>query len=186
MNEARARAATRCTARLLLRPFQDADLDALYAIQGDTGHMRYTYSPSSREACREWLLRHEAQRAEQGLAPWSVLDRSSGRILGWGGLCIDPDLPDWGPEVIYFIDRSRGGRGFATELVGEALAHAFLDLDLPAVTAFAMRENLASQRVLLRSGFRPRGFEQSLDRLRFELSRACWHRLQADRGAGHP
>jgi ribosomal-protein-alanine N-acetyltransferase len=55
-------------------------------------------------------------------------------------------------EVAYYIDRAYWGRGLATELVRESLTHAFGDLGLDQVGAFAKPENAASVRVLLKAG----------------------------------
>src|SRR5262245_47838116 len=108
--------------------------------------MRHTFWAESREACARWLGCHASSLATNGFAPWTVVHDSA--VVGWGGLGIDPDLPGWGPEVVYFIHPSYTGRGFATEVVEAALRHGFADLALPAIGAFARPENHASGRVL--------------------------------------
>jgi ribosomal-protein-alanine N-acetyltransferase len=53
----------------------------------------------------------------------------------------------------YWVDGARNGRGLATGAVGEMLAFAFGELDLHRVEAATLVDNVASQRVLEKSGF---------------------------------
>jgi ribosomal-protein-alanine N-acetyltransferase len=55
--------------------------------------------------------------------------------------------------VGYWVDGARNGRGLATRAVGEILAFAFNELDLHRVEAATLVDNVASQRVLEKSGF---------------------------------
>jgi RimJ/RimL family protein N-acetyltransferase len=89
------------TARLVLRPLRATDIDALYEIQGNGAHMRHTFAAESREASAEWLERYERSRAVRGFAPWTVVRGTDERVIGWGGLGIDPLASKWGVEVSY-------------------------------------------------------------------------------------
>ena len=159
------------TPRLLLRPLQSADAPALFAIQGDAQAMRYTHCAPSLEDCARRLQAFEDSRAVNGLAPWVVLDRADERIVGWGGLAVDPFDPGWGTELLYFLDPACWGRGYATELVRATLDHAFGALALAQVDAYAMAENLASIRVLQKCGFVFLRYEPALQRQRFRVRR---------------
>jgi len=162
------------TERLILRPFTDSDVDALYAIQGDRDHMRHTFWAESRDACGAWLRQYESLREVDGFAPWTVVRRDDGRIIGWGGLNIDPHAPGWGVEVSYFIGRAYGGCGFATELVRAFLRHGFAELALREIGAFAKPQNHASIRVLDKCGFKFLRYEPSLERNHYEVRREDW------------
>ena len=96
------------------------------------------------------------------------------RIIGWGGLNKDPNAPEWGVEVAYYIDRAYWGRGLATELVRESLTLAFGDLGLDQVGAFAKPENAASVRVLVKAGFKRVRFVSELERDEFRVSAENW------------
>lgn len=157
----------RRTARLLLRPPEDADIDALHAIQRDPVTMQYTYCAPDLAATRWFVESHADRFGEDGFAPWTVVLAGDGRVVGWGGLGKDPPEPLWGPEVSYFFDPSVWGRGLATELVEAALAHAFDDIGLDEVGAFARPANAASVRVLEKCGFERYDFVPRLERDRF-------------------
>ena len=162
------------TAHLILREFTDSDVDPLYEIQGDRHHMRLTVWAESRQACEAGLRRYARNRVAHGFAPWTVVHRAEGRVIGWGGLGVDPDAPQWGPEVSYFIHPLYQGRGFATELVRAAMRHGFCDVRLHRISAFARPENLASARVLEKCGFALIQYEPGLERNRYEVRREDW------------
>src|SRR5689334_24525553 len=91
------------TARLVLRAFREADVDPLYAIQGDRDAMRHTHAAQSRADCARWLGAYAALESSLGYAPWTAVLRAEDRVIGWGGLNIDPFAPGWGVEVSYFF-----------------------------------------------------------------------------------
>jgi ribosomal-protein-alanine N-acetyltransferase len=149
---------------LLLRAPECDDVDPLYAIQSDPEAMKFTYCSPSREATATRLEEYAVRFAEDGFAPWTIVLAAENRIIGWGGLNIDPAEPEWGPEVAYYFDPAYWGRGLATELVRESLAYAFDDLGLPDVGAFTRPDNVASTRVLLKNGFERLRFVPELER----------------------
>jgi [ribosomal protein S5]-alanine N-acetyltransferase len=159
------------TRHLNLREFRDSDVDPLYEIQGNRDYMRFTFCAESRAACESWLRRYAESRRVNGFAPWTIVLRSTGRVIGWGGLNIDPQVPEWGPEVSYFIHPACQGRGFASELVHCSLQHGFNDLRLRRIGAFARPENEASIRVLAKCGFKFLRYEPTLLRNHYELER---------------
>ena len=159
------------TPQLILRPSEPADVDALFAMQSDEDAMRYTHVARDRDATSRFLDAYAARFDEDGFAPWVAVMKSDGRIVGWGGLCKDPDAPEWGPEVAYFFHRQYWGRGLATELVRAALTCAFRDLELPEVFAFTRPANIASKRVLAKTGFRRLGYVAELGRDRYVIGR---------------
>jgi ribosomal-protein-alanine N-acetyltransferase len=158
----------------MLRPFRPPDVDALYEIQGNREHMRFTFWAQSRDVSAAWLRQYEAARQSNGFAPWTAAREADQRIIGWGGLNVDPHSPGWGVEVTYFIHPACSGQGYATEIVRASLGHGFEKLGLRRIGAFARPANLASIRVLEKCGFKPIGYEPALERSRFELRRADW------------
>lgn len=170
--------ATLETARLSLHTFRDEDVTELYRIQGDPVAMRYTFWASSRAESATRLRAYAALAEEMGYGPWTVMLRNEGRIIGWGGLNIDPFDPGWGVEVAYFFAPAYWGRGYATELVQAALREGFQRHNLREINAFAHRENCASTRVLKKCGFQFHQFEPQLDRDRYVLARDLWEQRQ--------
>ncbi len=155
------------TARLTLRPPTLADVPALFAFLGDAEAMRHTHVDPSPRACRRRVAVHEWRRRRDGYAPWTVITKQDGRIIGWGGLYDDPFDPGWGVEVGYFFRPDAWGRGYASELLAACLDHADRALNLPEIRAFAHPDNAGSRRVLEKAGFELRRHVPEMDRFLF-------------------
>lgn len=155
--------------RLQLSPFNREDAAALYAFMGDRAAMEFTYVAPTLAACAERLQAWENRRTVDRCAPWVVRSPDQ-RVIGWGGLGIDPEDLAWGPEVIYAFHPSAWGLGYATELVRLALHLAFNELGLPSVAAFAHRGNAASLAVLRKCAGTHIGFAPTLDREHFRFT----------------
>lgn len=164
------------TSRLVLRLFDDGDVDALYRIQGNPDSMRYTFCPTSRAEAEQRLRAYAALDEQLGFAPWTVVLRAAARIIGWGGLNIDPFDPGWGVEVAYFFDPTCWGQGYATELVRASIEHGFAQPGLPEIGAFAHPQKAASIRVLEKCGFVYGSYEPQLTRNRYVIRREDWRR----------
>lgn len=157
------------TKRLLLKEFEECDVDDLFAIQGNLEWMKHTVGQKTREDCAVWLRRYAESKLANGFAPWTIVHRGDKRIIGWGGLNIDPLDARWGVEVSYFIHPDYAKQGLATELVRVAVKYAAEELQLEKICAFALPENIGSQRVLKKAGFQLVGFEEELERDYFEI-----------------
>lgn len=153
------------TARLLLRPMRTVDTVAFFAFGGDPDAMRYTHCHTSLHECRRRLAAFEWQRRKRGYAPWAVIAKTDGRLVGWGGVYLDPFDPRWGPELGYSFHPDVWGQGFATEFASACLEWADQVLDLPEVSAFAHPDNMASRRVLDKVGFVPVRAVPEMDRV---------------------
>jgi len=153
------------TERLLLRPPRLADVPTLFEFLGDAEAMRYTHCDATLRICRRRIAVHEWCRRRDGCAPWAVISKADGRIIGWGGLYQDPFDPGWGVEVGYSFRPQAWGRGYATELVAASLETGDKVLHLPEVRAFARPNNAASRRVLEKSGFEAVRFVPEMGRL---------------------
>jgi ribosomal-protein-alanine N-acetyltransferase len=102
--------------------------------------------------------RYDATLALQGsgLDAYFVLVGEEASVLGRFNL-IDIDVEIGMAELGYRVAQRVAGRGMATGAVQELCRSAALQLGLRTIKARTTLENIASQRVLLKSGFRPSG-----------------------------
>ncbi|WP_210278993.1 MULTISPECIES: GNAT family N-acetyltransferase [unclassified Rhizobium] len=156
------------TIRLLLRPSRLSDTPALFQFLGDREAMKHTHVDETQTACRRRIAVHERRRRHDGYAPWTVIRKDDGKIIGWGGLYNDPSDPGWGCEIGYFFHPDVWRQGYASELISAALNLADNQLKLPAVRAFAHPENAGSRKVLESAGFK---VDRFLNRLLFSRPR---------------
>ena len=142
------------TERLLLRHFEDSDLEPLAALYGDPEIRRYFPDGTrSFEETREellWFINGHPQRPELGL--WATVDRRTGAFLGRCGLL--PWSIDGAPEVelAFLITRARQGEGLATEAAHAIMEHAKRNLGLKRLICLIMPGNSASEAVARKVG----------------------------------
>lgn len=83
-----------------------------------------------------------------GFGPCVVLDRTSGAVVGRGGLRWARVREQDEVELFYAVAPTMWGRGIATALAKAALEHGFSHAGLESVVAFTLEANTASQRVI--------------------------------------
>jgi len=139
------------TARLRLRPFSDADADALFALHSNAHVLRYWDSPPWSEPARaERFIATCRQIEEEGSGARLAMDRGSdGAFVGWCG------LTRWNPDyrsasMGYCLTEAAWGHGYATEAARAALDDVFARCDLSEVLAYTAPDNVRSQAVMIR------------------------------------
>jgi [ribosomal protein S5]-alanine N-acetyltransferase len=146
------------TARLRLRPFDDADAADLFALQSDATVLRYWDAPPWRDRARaDRFIAACREMAEEGTGARLAVDRlSDGRFVGWCSLSrFDPVHRS--ASLGYCYGEAAWGSGIATEAARELLRWAFDALDLNRVQAETDTRNVASARVLEKARVRVRG-----------------------------
>jgi RimJ/RimL family protein N-acetyltransferase len=134
------------TQRLVLRRFTSSDVDNLVALDGDPRVMRFLTGgkPTPRA-----VIEDEVLPKFMGDGWWAALERSTGRFLGW--VALEPDGAGE-VELGYRFRADAWGRGYATEGARALIHDAFTALDVERVFAQTMAVNLASRRVMEKSG----------------------------------
>jgi RimJ/RimL family protein N-acetyltransferase len=145
------------TPRLVLRQFDERDLEPLAAIYADAETMRYLGTGATLSRGETWraiagMLGHWVLR---GYGMWAVAERATGLMVGRVGF-INPE--GWpGFELGWVIVRSRWGRGYAPEAAAVALRYAREELGQEQVISLIRPQNAASIRVAEKIGERHRG-----------------------------
>ena len=181
------------TDRLLLRPFTEADTDAIFALQSSSRVLRYWDAPPWKKraqtervisACRQFEQEGTGARLAIGRAP-------DGMFIGW--CCLFKWEPDYrSAKLGYCLGDAAWGQGFATEAAGALLQWAFDTLDLNRVQAEADTRNTASSRVLEKLRFVREGTLREdcivdgevSDSWVYGLLRREWKQLQSGSGTG--
>jgi ribosomal-protein-alanine N-acetyltransferase len=88
-----------------------------------------------------------------GFGLWLLRDRHTGAMIGRGGLQYTYAAGLNDVEAAWAIVPERWGEGLATELAVAAIDIAFDVLALPWIVALALPGNLASRRVMEKTGF---------------------------------
>lgn len=140
------------TKRFVIRPMREDDTGDLFEVYRDADALRHLHRevPSSVEEATAWVRAKMERHERDGLSLWSVVDRSTGAVVGDGGLQYERDEGD---------DVGLGGRlnrrywhqGCATE-VGAALLAAGFDAGLARIIAVTRPENQPAITVCERLG----------------------------------
>lgn len=141
------------TARLEIRPFTEADVDAAHRVYGDAEVMRWVGEgrPVTREETAAMLRGYVEHQAEHGYAFWAVVERGTGELIGDAGL----EHTEHGLELGYTLARPAWGRGLATEAARAVVDAARGPLRRDRLVALADVQNPGSARVLEKVGFTP-------------------------------
>ena len=140
------------TPRLRLRAFTLEDAQPLYNILQQENILQYfpTTQPPELERVERLVQRQLEHWAKHRCGWWAVVPLGQEQLVGWNGLQF---LPETGEiEVGYLLSKSSWGSGLATEGARAALEFGFETLDLEEIIGLVHPENIASQRVLEKSG----------------------------------
>lgn len=140
------------TARLLLRPLEPGDIEAIAAAAGEWEVARYTTSiphPYSRSNAAAWVDSAARAWADGRAYIFALTARPGEKFLG--AIALYNDAP--GEAMLgFWLGRAEWGRGLMTEAGEAVLAFAFETLAIDRVLASALPENKASIRVLEKLG----------------------------------
>ena len=142
------------TERLTLRPFTTDDLDVHAALYADPEVTRWLsdgpwLGDAARARSERSVRRFIAHWKDHGFGVWAVEHR--GQFLGQCGLnTLDNDEV----EILWALDRTSWGHGFATEAARAALRYGFDVVGLNRVIALARPENGQSRRIMDKLGMR--------------------------------
>jgi ribosomal-protein-alanine N-acetyltransferase len=141
------------TSRLSLRPLTALDLDVIHAVWTSAGVRRFLFDDDilSLSRTREMLERNVRLFDEDRLGLWGGWSSSDARLIAFGGFWYFRDPPEL--ELVYGVVEDEWGRGYATEVGGALVAHAFGPLRMSRIRASTDAGNRASVRVLEKLGF---------------------------------
>ena len=138
------------TERLILRPPQAGDFAGWTTFFADPEATRHLGGPRGEPlAWRHFLMMVGAWNI-QGASCFSLIDKRSGKWLGWSGPWHPVGWP--GREVGWSLVREAWGQGYATEAATAAVDWVFRETDWDEVVHLITPDNLASQAVARRLG----------------------------------
>ena len=162
------------TKRLILRPFNEADVDPLHRILNEKDILRYYPNPDppERERVQRLISRQLTHWEEHNLGWWALQPYAHSELIGWCGLQFLPETGE--TEVGYLLSHAFWGQGLTTEAAHVSLKYGFDELKLEQIIALVHPENKASIRVIEKLGLPfvdlNRYFDMDVYRYRIERS----------------
>ena len=145
------------TERLLLRPFDDGDLEWVQALESRPEVVRYLYElPLSLDAARDVLARRKGMRAvddeSDALRVVGTLKETGERVGDFGVWCLAREHLQG--EIGFIVHPDHQGKGYATEAAALLLRLGFEEAAFHRICGRLDARNSASARVLERLGMR--------------------------------
>jgi [ribosomal protein S5]-alanine N-acetyltransferase len=144
------------TPRMILERLRPADGSELAALLLDP-RVGATLWPTAQPPTEADMLESLAAKVNHwqryGFGMWLLRDRQTGQMVGRGGLQYTYTAGLNDIEAGWAIIPERWGHGLATELAFACVDVAFNRLELLDVVAFTLPTNVASRRVMEKSGF---------------------------------
>jgi RimJ/RimL family protein N-acetyltransferase len=142
------------THRLLLRPWLEADLEALAALNADPAVMEHFPRPLDRSESDAFVARIRDHFARHGFGFWAVEAPGVAPLVGLVGLARPTFEAPFTPcvEIGWRLARDHWGKGYATEAARASIRFGFERLGLGEIVAFTATENARSRAVMERIG----------------------------------
>ena len=147
------------TERLRLRELTPEDLDALYAVLGDSDIMRhypYTFDTARVE---NWIRRNQQRYGVFGFGLWAVCRKDTGELIGDCGITMQQIDRVILPEIGYHIRRDCQRQGYAREALAAVIQAFFEKTDTVLFTGGHYAYNTISGELLKKLGFTYEGIE---------------------------
>ena len=141
------------TARFILRPFREGDIDRLAELMANPDFMRFSLGPYTRERTQGVLDKFLSWEKAGLPSPFAVVLRGNTEVLGYCGFLHHPEVPEE-VEIGYRLHPDYWNRGLITEAAQAVRDHGFRDWKLPRVISLIHPENIPSRRVAEKNGMK--------------------------------
>ncbi|HEY69262.1 MAG TPA: GNAT family N-acetyltransferase [Anaerolineae bacterium] len=157
------------TPRLILRPMETSDLEALLEIFGDPKVVAsFDTEPFDRKQVQRWMQPNLEHQETYGYGLFSVIEKAEGMLIGDCGLEHMHLHGEPVTELGYDFRSDRWNQGYATEAASAVRDYAFGELGIPSLISLIRVGNQASRRVAEKVGMRLME-EITINRIRY------WH-----------
>ena len=142
------------TDRLILRTWNDNDLQPMLAINQDPKVMEYFPSLQDLEMTKNFIDKVNAHFENHGYSLYAVIKKDTTEFIGFTGLLIADFASHFTPatEIGWRLSSNHWGQGFATEGAKAVLDYAFRELKLTEIVSFTAAGNAKSIRVMQKIG----------------------------------
>ena len=139
------------TQRLLMRSFAFKDHKDFYEIARDAQNLAFIFPCQANLAESDFLLVHYFMKNPLGI--WAICDKETNEMIG--SIKFEKmDEIKKEAELGYFLRKDYWGQGLMTEVVRELVFLSFTKFDFKRLTIITHEENIASQKVALKAGFK--------------------------------
>jgi RimJ/RimL family protein N-acetyltransferase len=142
------------TKRLILRTWEEQDLDPMSAINQDPLVCEFLPKIGDRAATKALIQRFINHYEKYGFTAYAVELKSNGEFIGFVGLLVVSFEAPFTPavEIGWRLGSQHWGQGYATESAKAVVDFAFTILKLEEIVSFTVENNIRSRRVMEKIG----------------------------------
>ena len=146
------------TKRLLLRPLELSDADAMFAMDSHPEVHKYLWQTPMKEIAETIKIIEYVQRQYQthNIGRFATLIKETGEFIGWTGIKFVDDHVENGNtnffDYGYRLDPKFWNNGYATEATAFWLEYGINQMNVENINAYTHAQNGASNRVLEKAG----------------------------------
>ncbi|MEO0046211.1 MAG: hypothetical protein RL705_1402 [Bacteroidota bacterium] len=139
------------TKRCYLRELTVADAQHFYDLNADAEVIKYTGDKAFGNVMEaKSFLENYNQYELNGYGRWAVIEKYNNEFIGWCGLKYSPNLNEVDLGFRFF--KKYWNLGYATETAKACIEYGFHQLQLTKIVGRAMELNVASVKVLEKTG----------------------------------
>ncbi len=140
------------TERLIVRPWQESDVDAWYAIVSDPVTMQFWPAPLTQEDAARWIAVSLERYAREGFGRNALLLKETGELIGDCGIVSTTLDGEAVYDLGYILHHPYHRQGIGLEVASALRDYGFSVLNLPAIHANMAHDHTASRRVAEKIG----------------------------------
>ncbi|MDQ6471084.1 GNAT family N-acetyltransferase [Flavobacterium sp. LHD-80] len=165
------------TERLLLRQLQMSDVDGMFELESNPNvHLYVGNKPiTDIDQSRAYIEFVNQQYKDFGTGRWAVILKETNEFIGWSGIkFITHEINNHQNfyEIGYRFIEKHWGKGYATEAGKAFIDHAFNEMKVDAVYAYADEGNTNSRKILEKLGL------QFVNSFEYEGERELWYEIK--------
>lgn len=141
--------------RLHFRALRDTDVNEIFALRSNPDLMQYIPRPlltKQEEALEHIKMIQDKIESNEGIN-WAITEKGSDKLISLIGFYRTQN-ENYRSELGYMLLPEYQNKGYITEAIQTLLNYAFTAMGLHSVEAIIDPRNLASEKVLLKNGFR--------------------------------
>ncbi|HEY2385184.1 MAG TPA: GNAT family N-acetyltransferase [Terriglobia bacterium] len=141
------------TGRLYLRTWETSDFPLARSLWADPDVMTFLGGPLSDDRILAKIQSEIVCAEQHGVQYWPIFETRTNDFVGCCGLRPWAYSPPAGHETGFALVKAKWEQGYASEIAGAVVKHAFETLQLPMLRAGHHPEHRNSKKILLRLGF---------------------------------
>lgn len=148
------------TERLILRPFDVSDAEALFDMDKNPKVHNYLWQKpcTDIQEVYDYIKMVQKQYVERGIGRFSTIIKETGELIGWTGIKFVNDHTENGNtnfyDYGYRLNEKFWNKGYATEASKAWLDYGFKTMKIDTMNAYTHAQNGASNHVLQKVGMK--------------------------------